>query len=211
MKPSEKIIVETLYKADYCLPCVYMEAAIQAVLPRYRHTVDYRRVNILASDGKQRFLEISCELFGEEAVKKHYRLAPVPSLLINGELVFDQIPPEFELIEALEEAIMESPEMMQQKSLTNRLTRQYHDGCKLLHDGKLSEALIAFDALIANDKRWAEAYFQRGVCYTLLGRYRQAARDLDAAALLGCRLAQVWSRLDAAPLAEAAEQTITDH
>lgn len=208
MKPSKKIIVEVLHKADYCLPCFYMEAAIQAVLPRYQQNVDYRRVNILAGKGKQRFLEISCELFGEEAVKKHYRLAPVPALLINGELVFDQIPPEFELIEALEEALKVSSEMTEQHSSANHLTQQYHDGCKLIRDGKISKALIAFDALIANDVRFAEAYFQRGVCHTLLGHNGQAARDLDAATLLGCRLAQIWSRFDAAPLAEAVAQTI---
>lgn len=105
MKPDAGIVVEVLYKADYCLPCFYMDEAVNAVLPQYAPYVDYRRVNIMAGSGKKRFLEISCALFGEEAVKKHFRLAPVPGLLIDGELVFDQIPPQFELTEALDEAL----------------------------------------------------------------------------------------------------------
>ncbi len=59
----------------------------------------------MKSPGRERFLELSCELFGEDAVKKHCRVAPVPSLFINGELVCDAIPPIFELEEAIEEAI----------------------------------------------------------------------------------------------------------
>jgi hypothetical protein len=44
-------------------------------------------------------------LFGKDAVHKHIRLVPVPSLLINGELIFDQIPPQFDLVAAIEEAL----------------------------------------------------------------------------------------------------------
>jgi len=44
-------------------------------------------------------------LFGESGVYKAHRLAPVPSLFIDGELVFDAIPPRFELEEAIEEAL----------------------------------------------------------------------------------------------------------
>jgi len=46
-------------------------------------------------------------LFGEEGVYKKMRLAPVPSLFIDGELAFDSIPLRFELEAALEEAIGE--------------------------------------------------------------------------------------------------------
>lgn len=96
-----------MYKADYCLPCVYMDAAVQEVLPRYKDRVAYRRVDIMTGKGKYRYLQLSYELFGEEAVRKYARIAPVPSLLINGELVFDQIPPEFELVNAIEETLEE--------------------------------------------------------------------------------------------------------
>ena len=51
------------------------------------------------------FLELSYSLFGEDNVRKYRRVAPVPSLFIEGELVFDAIPPIYELEEAIEEAI----------------------------------------------------------------------------------------------------------
>lgn len=105
METSKKILIEVMYKADYCLPCVYMNAAVQEVLPQYKDRVTYRRVDIMTGKGKERFLQLSFELFGEEAVRKYARIAPVPSLLINGELAFDQIPPKFELVNAIEETL----------------------------------------------------------------------------------------------------------
>ncbi len=105
MNPSKKVVVEVMYKADYCLPCFFMDAAVQKMLPKYEDRIEYRRVDIMIGKGRGRFLELSYELFGEDVVKKHLRLAPVPSLLINGELIFDQIPPQFQLVDAIEEAI----------------------------------------------------------------------------------------------------------
>ena len=94
-----------MYKADYCLPCLFMDEAVRVVIPKYDERVDYRRVDFLKGDGKRRFLELSCSLFGKDGVFKAHRLAPVPSLFIDGELVFDAIPPQFELEEAIEEAL----------------------------------------------------------------------------------------------------------
>ena len=105
MENSRPILIEVMYKADYCLPCVYMDAAVKEVLPRYKDHVTYRRVDIMTGKGKEFYLQLSYDLFGEEAVRKYARLAPVPSLLINGELAFDQIPPEFELVNAIEETL----------------------------------------------------------------------------------------------------------
>jgi hypothetical protein len=105
MESGKKIVLEVMYKADYCLPCFFMDAAIQEILPLYEDRVEYRRVDIMIGKGKKRFLELSYELFGKDAVHKHIRLAPVPSLLINGELIFDQIPPQFDLVAAIEEAL----------------------------------------------------------------------------------------------------------
>ena len=106
-KSKAKIIIEVMYKADYCLPCFYMDEMVRTVLPNYADRVEYRRVDFLKGEGKERFLELSRLLFGEEGVHKHCRLAPVPSLWINGELFFDAIPPQFELEEALEEVLNE--------------------------------------------------------------------------------------------------------
>lgn len=96
-----------MYKADYCLPCYFMDASVREVLPEYSGKVEYRRVDFMVGKGKDRFLELSRSLFGEDGVYKLCRVAPVPSLFIDGELVFDAIPPRFELIEAIEEAIEE--------------------------------------------------------------------------------------------------------
>ena len=105
MESPKKIVIEVMYKADYCLPCLYMDAAVREVLPQYKDRVEYRRVDIMTGKGKERYLQLCYDLFGEEAVRTYARLAPVPSLLINGELTFDQIPPQFELVNAIEETL----------------------------------------------------------------------------------------------------------
>lgn len=104
-KSPRKILIEVIYKADYCLPCLYMDEAVRAIIPKYEKYAEYRRVEFMKGDGKERFLELSRSLFGEEGVNRHLRLAPVPSLFINGELFFDAIPPQFELEEAIEEVL----------------------------------------------------------------------------------------------------------
>lgn len=103
---QKPIVIETTFKGKSCLPCVYMEAAVQDVLPKYDDKVTYDRVEILSSQGKKRFLELSCSLFGEAGVFKHHRLAPLPALFINGELYFDAIPSRDELEEAIEENLL---------------------------------------------------------------------------------------------------------
>lgn len=94
-----------MYKADYCLLCYYMDEAVRDILPDYAEQVEYRRVDFLKGEGKKRFLELSVSLYGEEGVYKKMRIAPVPSLFINGELFFDAIPPRHMLIEAIEEVL----------------------------------------------------------------------------------------------------------
>jgi thiol-disulfide isomerase/thioredoxin len=105
MPRQDKILIEVMYKADYCLPCYYMDEMVEEVLPKYAGLVEYRRVYFMKAEGKNRFLELSCSLFGKEGVYKYFRLAPVPSLWINGELFFDAIPPQFELEDAIEEVL----------------------------------------------------------------------------------------------------------
>jgi len=94
---QNKIHIELAYKGKSCLPCVYMEEAIMEILPAYDRQVTYRRLDIQSQEGKQRFLALSCALFGEQGVYKHHRLAPIPALFIDGELVFDAIPSRDEL------------------------------------------------------------------------------------------------------------------
>jgi len=105
MPEANKILIEVIYKADYCLPCFYMDQTVKEVLEKYTNFIEYHRVDFMRGDGRQRFLELSYALYGEEVVNKHCRVAPVPSLFIDGELFFDAIPPIFELEDAIEEAV----------------------------------------------------------------------------------------------------------
>ena len=85
----DRIHIEVTYKGKSSLPCVYMEAAVQDILPLHHHKVAYSRVDIQSPKGRQRFLALSCSLFGEKGVYQHHRLAPLPGLFMDGELVFD--------------------------------------------------------------------------------------------------------------------------
>jgi hypothetical protein len=106
MELMKQITVEVIYKADYCLPCFYMDEAMQEVLPKYGERVIYKRVCFMDSDEDvERFKELSCKLYGLEKVESLEQVAPVPSLFIDGELIFDMIPPRFELEEAIERAL----------------------------------------------------------------------------------------------------------
>ena len=94
-----------MYKASYCLPCLYMDETVLEILPEYDQYIDYRRVDFMHSPGKERFLGISCELFGEEAVRKRCRVAPVSSIYIDGKLAFDTTLGSDELKECLNRLI----------------------------------------------------------------------------------------------------------
>jgi tetratricopeptide (TPR) repeat protein len=69
-------------------------------------------------------------------------------------------------------------------------------GLNLKHRGQYQKAIRAFDQAIDHKIRLAEAYYERGVCFYKLGNYRQASDDLAAAALLGCKAAELWSKYD---------------
>ena len=110
MEDFKKLIIEVMYKADYCLPCFYMDEAVREILPQYNGQIEYRRVDITSS-GKKRFLDISVSLFGEDGVYKHKRIAPIPSLFIDEELFFDAIPPRHDLEEAIREMLDKKDEV----------------------------------------------------------------------------------------------------
>jgi hypothetical protein len=109
---GNKIFIEVVYKADYCLLCLYMDQTVRQVITKYADNVEYQRVDFLRCEGRKRFMELSYSLYGEIAVHKHCRVAPIPSLFIDGELVFDAIPPIFELEEAIEEALLQKTAMV---------------------------------------------------------------------------------------------------
>jgi hypothetical protein len=103
---KQTLHIETTFKGTSFIPATYWHAAVLDVLPTYNDRLTYSRVDILTAEGKKRFLDLSCSLFGETGVYKNYRLAPIPSLFINGELYFDAIPSRDELEEAIEAILM---------------------------------------------------------------------------------------------------------
>ena len=84
---------------------------------------------------------------------------------------------------------------MKKTKLLNFTAKDWFEkGRRLARDGCHQEAIEIFNQAIAKDPAYAEAYFVRGACYYVLGSYHQAADDIDAAAILGCRDAQFWSK-----------------
>jgi hypothetical protein len=104
---KKKLLLEVIYKADYCLPCVYMDKAVLDILPQYEGVLDYQRVCFMENDeAAERFMDLSKKIYGIEKVNNLEQVAPVPSLFIEGEMIFDIIPPRFELEEAIEQALI---------------------------------------------------------------------------------------------------------
>lgn len=79
---------------------------------------------------------------------------------------------------------------------TPEASRLYAEGCRLQSAGRLKQAVLYMSRAIECDGRFARAYFKRGACHYMLGNYRLARNDLDAASVLGCGDAQLWSRFD---------------
>jgi tetratricopeptide (TPR) repeat protein len=72
----------------------------------------------------------------------------------------------------------------------------YQDGQRLKANGRNADAVAAFSRAIECNRLFAEAYFSRGACHYALRHYQLAREDFDAAALFGCRVAQLWSRFE---------------
>ncbi len=120
MEQQKKILVEVTFKGEYCLLCFYMEEAVLEVIPLFSENIIYRRIDFGKKEGKRRFLELSEKIYGGTEGTLLIRTAPVPSLFIEGEIVFDSIPTRQELEEALSTAIHSSsgnPEGFHMKEL----------------------------------------------------------------------------------------------
>lgn len=111
----EAIHLEIIYQGDHCPACYYMAEAVEELLPAYHPKIRYTRVEYMKSKAHaRRFYELSVSLYGEEELRKRMRCAPIPSLFINGELVFDSIPPRHELMEAIDAALAGSASQARQ-------------------------------------------------------------------------------------------------
>lgn len=107
--PNGFIHIEIIHQGDHCAHCQYMAEAVEEVLPIYGELIRFTKVEYMKrKEHARRFYELSVALYGEEELKKRLRCAPIPSLFINGELIFDVIPPRYELIDAIESALKRS-------------------------------------------------------------------------------------------------------
>lgn len=80
-----------------------MAEAVDAVRPEYGNALRVTRVEFMRSHRHAcRLYELSVYLYGEEAVRKKHKVAPIPSLFIDGELIFDRIPTHDEMINAID-------------------------------------------------------------------------------------------------------------
>ena len=83
-----------------------MAEAVEEVIPKYGESIRFTKVEYMKSKKHaRRFYDLSVSLYGEEELRKRMRCAPIPSLFINGELIFDAIPPRYELVDAIESAL----------------------------------------------------------------------------------------------------------
>jgi hypothetical protein len=109
VEQERKILVEVTYKGGYCLLCFYMEEAVCQVIPQFSNNIIYQRIDFTEKKGKKRFLELSEKIYGGKELDRFIHTAPVPSLFIDGELIFDTIPTRHALETAFSEAIGGSP------------------------------------------------------------------------------------------------------
>ena len=106
MNPNGFIHIEIIHQGDHCPACQYLAEAVEEVIPDYGDSIRFTKVEYMKSKKHaRRFYELSVSLYGEEELKKRLRCAPIPSLFINGELIFDAIPPRYELINSIESAL----------------------------------------------------------------------------------------------------------
>jgi hypothetical protein len=95
MKPVHLLL---LHEGEHCAPCRYMSKVIASVVPEFGEAVLVERVVIRDSQGALRYGEIS---------KTLGRPAPVPSIFVDGELVFDRTPSREDLQAFLRQRIHE--------------------------------------------------------------------------------------------------------
>jgi hypothetical protein len=100
---KKPIHLEIIHEGDHCPSSYYMAQAVQEVLGPYGDQIVVTKLEFKKNkEHSRRFQELSIALHGEEAYRKKMQLAPIPSIFINGELVFDVIPVKDDLIETIE-------------------------------------------------------------------------------------------------------------
>ena len=74
--------------------------------------------------------------------------------------------------------------------------KQYNAGLHLQEQGRLEEAIQDYDEAIRLDPQDADAYINRALAYTLLGKDAEANRDVDRAVELGINRSVLDSEIE---------------
>lgn len=101
MQRTNKLLVEVIYEGDHCIPCVYMAEAVEAAVSRFGDMVEWRKVHLGRMEGAIRF----AKLLGSPSNANSGRRIPVPSIFLNGRLIYAQIPSVEDLEEAIRKAL----------------------------------------------------------------------------------------------------------
>ena len=99
---KKHIHLEIVYEGDHCPASYYMAQAVVEVLGPYDDRITFTKLEFKRNkQHTKRFEELCIAIHGEKAYRR-MQFVPIPSLFINGELVFDVIPVRDDLIEAIE-------------------------------------------------------------------------------------------------------------
>ena len=85
---NNKIHLEVFHEGEHWIPCVYLTRVVESVAPEFEDVLTWEKVITKELAGARRYEEFS-KLLG--------KLVPVPSIAINGQLVFETIPSTEEL------------------------------------------------------------------------------------------------------------------
>jgi hypothetical protein len=91
------LLVEVISEGPHCVPCEYAIAAVEYVSEDYQDRIEVRIVETKRRKDARRYLDL-CRSYGG--------LLPVPSILIDGRVIFEGIPGPEELCSALDEALL---------------------------------------------------------------------------------------------------------
>ena len=95
---DNRIHLEIIHEGPHCMPCEYMAKVVETVAPEFGDLLHWEKVIITRRKGAFRYDDLRQALG---------RLPPVPSIFINGELVFDITPGPEKLREHLASLILD--------------------------------------------------------------------------------------------------------
>lgn len=93
---QDRLLVEVVSEGPHCVPCEYAIAAVEYVSELYENRIRIKVLETKSRTDAVRYLELCASHGGK---------LPIPAILFDGRLVFDQIPGPDELCQALDEAL----------------------------------------------------------------------------------------------------------